>query len=81
MDESTDITDVCQLMTFDINFEIKEDFLKLQPVTTGTKGSDVFEPINKVVSEFTSFEKCNGIFTDGAKSMVGPKTGLVGHLK
>jgi hypothetical protein len=38
MDESTDITDVCQLMTFDINFEIKKDFLKLQPVTTGTKG-------------------------------------------
>jgi hypothetical protein len=85
LDESTDITDVCQLMIFvriiDMNFEIKDDFLKLQPLTTGTKCSVVFEAINKVVSEFTSFEKCTGIVTDGANSVVGSKTGLVGHLK
>jgi hypothetical protein len=41
LDDSTDITDVCQLMIFvwtiDKNFEIKEEFLKLQPLTTGTK--------------------------------------------
>jgi hypothetical protein len=85
LDESTDITDVCQLVIFvrkiDKNFDIKEEFLKLQPLTTGAKGSDIFEAINKVVSEFTSFEKCTGIVTDGAISMVGSKTGLVGHLK
>jgi hypothetical protein len=63
------------------DFEIKEEFPKLQPLTTGTKGSDVFEAINKVVSEFTSFEGWTGIFADGAKSMVGSNTGLVGHLK
>jgi hypothetical protein len=68
------------IRTIDKNFEIKEDFFKLQHPTTGTKGSDVFEAI-RVVSEFTSFEKCTGIVTDGAKSMVGSKTGLVGHLK
>jgi actin-like ATPase involved in cell morphogenesis len=85
LDESTDITDVCQLITFDRkidkSFEIKVKFLKLQPLSIGTKGSDVFEAINKFVSEITSFEKCTGIVTDGAKSMVGSKTGLVGHLK
>jgi hypothetical protein len=65
----------------DKNFEIKEKFLKLQPLTTGTKCSVVFEAINKVISEFTSFEKCTGIVTDGAKSLVGSKTRLVGHLQ
>jgi hypothetical protein len=67
--------------TSDENIEIKEEFLKLQPLTTGTKGSDVFEAINKAVSEFTSFEKCTGIFTDGANSMLGSRTGLAGYLK
>jgi hypothetical protein len=43
--------------TIDKNFEINEEFLKLQPLTTGTKGSDVFEAINKVVSEFSSSEE------------------------
>jgi hypothetical protein len=69
LDDSTDTMDVCQLMIFvqtiDKNFEIKEEFLKLQPLTTGTKGSDVFEAINKVVSEFALFEKCTGIVADG----------------
>jgi hypothetical protein len=66
--------------TIDKNFYIKEEFLKLQPLTTGTKGFDVFEAI-EVVSEIISFEKCNGIVADGAKSMVRPKTALVCHLK
>jgi hypothetical protein len=51
LDESTDITDVCHLMIFvqtiDKNSEIKEEFLKLQSLTTGTKSSDVFEAIDK----------------------------------
>jgi hypothetical protein len=56
LDESTDITDICQLTLvriIDKNFEVKEEFLKLHPLTTGTKGSDVFAAINKVVSEFS----------------------------
>jgi hypothetical protein len=56
-------------------------FLKLQSLTTCTKGSDVFDAINTVVSEFTLFEKCTGIVTDGPKLIVGSKTGLVGHVK
>jgi hypothetical protein len=39
--------------TIENNFEIKAEFLKLQPYTTGTKSSDVIHAINKVVSEFT----------------------------
>jgi hypothetical protein len=41
LDESIDITDVCQLMIFvrifDKNFEIKEEFLNLQPLKADTK--------------------------------------------
>jgi hypothetical protein len=85
LDESTDIMDFCQLVIFvriiDKNFEMKEEFLNLQSLTTDTTGSHTFEAINKVVSEFTSFEKCTDIFSDGAKSMVGSKTVLLGHLK
>jgi hypothetical protein len=65
----------------DKNFEINKDLLKLQPLTTDTKGSVVSQAINKVVSEFISFEKFTGIVTYGAKLMVGSKTGLGGHLK
>jgi hypothetical protein len=82
--ESTDITVDCQLIfvrIIDRNFKIKEEFLKLQPLTTVSKGSDVVEEINKVVSEFTSLEKCAGIVTYGAKSIIGSKTGLFDHLK
>jgi hypothetical protein len=85
LDDSTDITDVCQLvifvLTIDKNFEIKEQFLILHHLTTGTKGSYICYATNTSVYEFTSFEKCNVIVTDGAKSMVESKTVLVGHLK
>jgi hypothetical protein len=37
--------------------------------------------MNKVVSEFNSYEKCTGIVMGGAKSVVGSKTALVGQLK
>jgi hypothetical protein len=61
---TTDFTDVCKLMVFvrtiENDFEIKKEFVTLQPLTTGTKSSDVFVTINKVVSELISFEKYTG---------------------
>jgi hypothetical protein len=68
LDNSTYITDHCQFVIFvgtiEDNFEIKEEFLKLQHLTTGTEGSDVFEAINKVVSELASFDRCTVIVND-----------------
>jgi hypothetical protein len=68
LDKSSYIMDDCQLVIFvgtiKDNFEIKEEFLKLKHLTTGTKGSDVFEAINKVVSELASFERCTVIVSD-----------------
>jgi hypothetical protein len=79
LDESADITDICQLTIFfctiDENFEIKKEFLKLQPLTTGTKGSDVFEAINKLFLNLLRSRNAL-VVTDGAKSIVGCKTGL-----
>jgi hypothetical protein len=38
------------VLIIDKNFEIREEFVKSQPVTTASKGSDVFGAINKFVS-------------------------------
>ena len=45
------------------------------------KSSDIYEALNSVVSEFGGFKKCPCIVIDGAKAMVGSKTGLVGLLR
>ena len=85
LDESVDVNDISQLMIFarmvDENFEVQEELLTLHPLTGETKGSDIYEALNSVVSEFEGFEKCSCIVTDGAKAMVGSKTGLVGLLR
>ena len=85
LDESVDVTDISQLMIFarmvDENFEVQEELLTLHPLTGETKGSDIYEALNSFVSEFEGFKKCSCIVTDGAKAMVGSKTGLIGLLR
>ena len=58
--ESIDVTDISQLIIFaqlvDENFNVYEDLLTLQPLTDGTKGSDIYEALNSVVSEFRGFK-------------------------
>ena len=85
LDESVDVTDASQLMIFtrlvDESFEVQKEFLTLHPLTGGRKGLDIYEALNSVVSEFGGFKKCSCIVTDGAKAMVGSKTGLVGLLR
>ena len=62
----------------DENFEVQKQLLTLHPLTGETKGSGIYEALNFVVSEFEGFEKCSCLVIDGAKAMVGSKTGLVG---
>lgn len=85
LDESTDIADISQILIFvrTINkeFEIHEELLELKSLETSTKGIDIYNALNDVVSKYGGFEKCSGIATDGAKAMVGHKTGLVGLCK
>ena len=85
LDENVNVTDVSQLMIFDRlvdeSFEVQEELLTLHTLTGGRKGSDIHKALNSVVSEFGDFKKCSCIIADGAKAMVGSKTGLVGLLR
>ena len=65
----------------DENFDFHEELLAIHPLTGGTKGSDIYEALNYVVSEFGGFKKCSCILTDGAKVMVVSQYGLVGLLR
>ena len=65
----------------DENFDFHEELLAIHPLTGGTKGSNIYEALNSVVSELGGFEKCSCIVTDGAKAMVGSQNGLVGLLR
>lgn len=44
-----------------------------------TRGTDIFEAVNKVVSDYGGCDKCSSIVTDGA--MRGTEIGFSGLLK
>jgi hypothetical protein len=46
-----------------------------------TKGTDIYEPVEKAVQKFGGFDKCSCIVTDGAKAMTGKQNGLAGLLR
>lgn len=85
LDESTDQTDISQLIIFirciSKDFSITEEMLNLVPLHGSTKGSDIFQAVNKTVMEYGGFQKCSCIVTDGAKAMTGNVTGFAGYLK
>ncbi|KAJ8881122.1 hypothetical protein PR048_017595 [Dryococelus australis] len=71
LDESTDITDVCQVLIFiktvDEQISIKEELIDLVPLPTSAKGSDIYSALDSVVEKYGGFSKCSYIVTDGAK--------------
>lgn len=71
LDESTDQTDISQLIIIirciSKDFTITEEMLDLVPLHGTTKGSDIFEAVNKTVMEYGGFSKCSCIVTDGQK--------------
>ena len=81
LDESSGVIHISQLMVFarlvDKNFDFQEELLAMHPLTAGTKGSDIYQALNYVVSEFGGFKKCSCIMTDGTKAMVERQNGLV----
>ncbi|XP_076817402.1 general transcription factor II-I repeat domain-containing protein 2-like [Clavelina lepadiformis] len=85
LDESTDISNVSQLLVFirtiDKNFTVFEELLKISPLRGTTKGIDIYNSLASVVDAYGGFEKCACVVTDGARAMTGRKRGLVGILK
>lgn len=85
LDESTDQTDVSQLLifvrtTFE-DFSSKEELFDVCPLYGTTKGKDIYEALKKTVDRIGGFNKCSAIVTDGAPAMTGKKSGLVGLLR
>ncbi|XP_072398352.1 protein FAM200A-like [Diabrotica undecimpunctata] len=75
LDESTDQTDVSQLLifvrtTFD-DFTSKEELFDICPLYGTTKGKDIYEAVKKTIDRIGGFDKCSAIATDGAPSMTG----------
>jgi len=80
IDESTDVAQCAQLVTFVryiANETIKEEFLFSHPLSTTTRGEDIFKVIVKFFEHHNlSWDKLTGICTDGAPAMIGYKSGF-----
>ncbi|CAH2003664.1 unnamed protein product [Acanthoscelides obtectus] len=65
LDESTDLFDISQLVIFirtiQDDFSVAEEMLDLIPLHGTTKGTDIFEAVNKLVSDYRGFDKCSCI--------------------
>jgi hypothetical protein len=85
LDDSTDQTDVGQLLIFvraiQSDFSTHEELLNLVPLHGTTKESDIFEAVRNCVDKYGGFDKCYSIVTDGAKAMVGEQKGFSGLLR
>ena len=86
LDESCDVSDTSQLLVFirgiDKNFGVTEELAALHSLISSTTELDVFEKLNETLLSLNlDWKKLTSITTDGAKSMVGQKTGLIGRIK
>ncbi|CAN7940767.1 unnamed protein product [Ixodes hexagonus] len=86
VDESTDITDNAQCAIFvrgiDKNLNVTEELLDLIPMKGTTTGADILSVLERVVEHAgLPWEKLVCLATDGAPSMVGCKSGLVGRFR
>lgn len=85
LDESTDMVDTAQLLIFvrgvNANFEITEELAALESLSGTTTGEDIFKALlNTFKNLGLDFENLVSITTDGAKSMIGSKSGLIGRI-
>jgi glutaredoxin-related protein len=85
LDDSTDAPDTAQLAIFiqgvDVDFNITEKLLALQPLKGTTTSEDIFETFNTVFGRFgLKWSSLSGICTDGAPAMVGARKGLIGMV-
>lgn len=84
IDESTDVTNMAQLISFvryDYLDEIKEDFFFCEPLKSNTGAENIFNLIDDYLSKNgISWKKCVGICTDGAQAMFGKLTGLAARI-
>jgi hypothetical protein len=84
-DDSTDQTDVSQLIIFvrviQIDFSTHEELLNLVLLHGTAKGSDIFEAVRNCVNKYGGFDKYSSIVTNGAKAIVEEQRGISGLLR
>ena len=85
LDESTDVANCAQLLVFVRYLEadsVKEEYLFSEPLSTTTRGEDVFNILEAFLHKFElAWEPLVGICTDGAPSMTGSRSGFKAHVK
>lgn len=65
----------------DKDFIVDEELVKMQSLSGGTKGSDIYVALKSVVKENGGLQKCSCIVTDGARVKTGSNVRLLGLLK
>uniref|UniRef100_A0A3B1IGP9 Uncharacterized protein n=1 Tax=Astyanax mexicanus TaxID=7994 RepID=A0A3B1IGP9_ASTMX len=85
LDESTDIANLSNLLAFvryEHNREIFEDILFCKPLPTKTTAEAIFDVLNAlIVSNGIEWSKCVGVSTDGARAMMGQRSGVIASVK
>ncbi|XP_075454709.1 zinc finger BED domain-containing protein 5-like [Ascaphus truei] len=85
VDESTDITGKAQLLAFarfEYNGEIVENFLCCKELGQTCRGQDVCDVLSSYLESLgLSLDRCVGICTDGAPSMIDSMKGFVTLVK
>ena len=84
-EESCDVSDTSQLLVFirciDKDFHITEELDALHSLKGTTTGHNVFEKLHETLRSLNlDWKKLTSVTTDGAKSMVGRKSGLIGRI-
>ncbi|XP_064107212.1 general transcription factor II-I repeat domain-containing protein 2-like [Macrobrachium nipponense] len=82
LDESNDILDTAQLLIFirgvDKNFQVVEDLCALRSMKDTTTSENLFLEVHQAVNNLDlCWAKLKSVTTDGARNMVGSKTGLL----
>jgi zinc finger BED domain-containing protein 5/7/8/9 len=85
IDESTDLTDFAQLLTY-VRYEkdqlIDEEFLFCEPLPTNTTADEIFRKLNEFFSKNNiDWKHCVGLCSDGARAMTGVRGGVVAKVK
>jgi hypothetical protein len=85
LDNSTDQTDVSQLLIFvrviQSDFSTHKELLNLVSLRGTIKGSDIFELVCNCVDKYGGFDKCSSVVTDGVKAMAEEQKGFSGLLR
>ncbi|XP_015743109.2 general transcription factor II-I repeat domain-containing protein 2A-like [Python bivittatus] len=86
VDESTDMTDTAQLAIFicgvDSNLRVTEEIMDIKSMHGTTTGKDIFENVCQSITDMKlPCDKLIALTTDGAPSMCGEKSGLVGRMR